>query len=352
MFGRIFGRGKDDQDQAVCAQCGRTLLAGEWTQTIVDEHGDERLICSLCGQAYAGENEPVAAAPAPANNGRVRETRSEARSTRSGRCPSPSRPPSLNRHATTAPRATPSGRRSRRRTPRSNSSRPSWRARRPSGRSSPAGSRASARPAQPPAKRRSPARSPATRPSRASAPGARPRPSSPPRWPRCVPPRPARRRPQEVWDEPAPEPALEAAPAAEEEVVEAAVVEAARRRGERRRWRAGGRGGRGRGGRGRRECVPRGRRRGAGGRLADRVRRHAAHRRHLRRDARGRGPEHRRDRRGRGRGGGRRRRWRPAGRAAARAAQSRPSRPPRRRPRQRPRPRRSRSCSAASTCST
>jgi hypothetical protein len=77
MFGRIFGRGKDDNDQAVCAECGRTLLAGEWTQTVVDEHGDERLICSLCGQAYAGAHEPVAAAPAPANNGRVRETRSE-----------------------------------------------------------------------------------------------------------------------------------------------------------------------------------------------------------------------------------------------------------------------------------
>jgi hypothetical protein len=77
MFGRIFGRGKDDHDQAVCADCGRTLLAGEWTQTIIDEHGDERLICSLCGQAYAGQSEPVAAAPTPANNGRVRETRSE-----------------------------------------------------------------------------------------------------------------------------------------------------------------------------------------------------------------------------------------------------------------------------------
>ena len=77
MFGRIFGRGKDDHDQAVCAECGRTLLAGEWTQTILDEHGDERLICSLCGQAYAGQHEPVAAAPATANNGRVRETRSE-----------------------------------------------------------------------------------------------------------------------------------------------------------------------------------------------------------------------------------------------------------------------------------
>ena len=79
MFGRIFGRGKDDQDQAVCAECGRTLLAGEWTQTVVDEHGEERLICSLCGQSYTGHSEPVAAAPTPANNGRVRETRSEAR---------------------------------------------------------------------------------------------------------------------------------------------------------------------------------------------------------------------------------------------------------------------------------
>ena len=49
MFGRIFGRGKDDQDQAVCAQCGRTLLAGEWTQKIVDADGHELLICSLCG---------------------------------------------------------------------------------------------------------------------------------------------------------------------------------------------------------------------------------------------------------------------------------------------------------------
>ena len=77
MFGRIFGRGKDDQDQAVCAECGRTLLAGEWTQTVIDDRGDERLICSLCGQAYAGSSEAVAAAPAPANNGRVRETRSE-----------------------------------------------------------------------------------------------------------------------------------------------------------------------------------------------------------------------------------------------------------------------------------
>ena len=98
MFGRIFGRGKDDQDQAVCAQCGRTLLAGEWTQTVVDEHGEERLICSLCGQTYAGGNEPVAAAPTPANNGRVRETRSEARYEERP-APAPADPPAHDTHA-------------------------------------------------------------------------------------------------------------------------------------------------------------------------------------------------------------------------------------------------------------
>ena len=50
MLGRIFGRGKDDPDQAVCAECGRTLLAGEWTQKIVDGNGEEKLMCSLCMQ--------------------------------------------------------------------------------------------------------------------------------------------------------------------------------------------------------------------------------------------------------------------------------------------------------------
>ena len=68
MFGRIFGRDKDDHDQAVCAECGRTLLAGE-----------ERVICSLCGQSRDFGDEAPAAAAAPANNGRVRETRTETR---------------------------------------------------------------------------------------------------------------------------------------------------------------------------------------------------------------------------------------------------------------------------------
>ena len=83
MFGRMFGRGKDESDQAVCAECGRTLLAGEWTQKVVDADGQELLICSLCGQARALSGaEPVAASPTPANNGRVRESREEARQAR------------------------------------------------------------------------------------------------------------------------------------------------------------------------------------------------------------------------------------------------------------------------------
>jgi len=78
MFGRMFGRGKDEPDPAVCAECGRTLLAGEWTQKVVDADGKELLICSLCGQTHAlSVAEPVAASPTPANNGRVRESREE-----------------------------------------------------------------------------------------------------------------------------------------------------------------------------------------------------------------------------------------------------------------------------------
>ena len=83
MFGRMFGRGKDESDRAVCAECGRTLLAGEWTQKVVDADGEERLICSLCGQTHALSGaEPVAGGPTPANNGRVRESREEAREPR------------------------------------------------------------------------------------------------------------------------------------------------------------------------------------------------------------------------------------------------------------------------------
>jgi hypothetical protein len=80
MFGRMFGRGKDEPDQAVCAECGRTLLAGEWTKKVVAADGEEQLICSLCGQTHALSGaEPVAASPTPANKGRVRESRQEMR---------------------------------------------------------------------------------------------------------------------------------------------------------------------------------------------------------------------------------------------------------------------------------
>ena len=83
MFGRIFGRGKDDLDQAVCAQCGRTLLAGEWTQTVVDADGRELLICSLCAQTHSlSGGEAVASSATPANNGRVRESRVDVPDTR------------------------------------------------------------------------------------------------------------------------------------------------------------------------------------------------------------------------------------------------------------------------------
>jgi hypothetical protein len=78
MFGRIFGRGKDETDPAVCAQCGRTLLVGEWTQNVVGADGQEYLICSLCGQsATVADVDPVSTGTTPANNGRVRESRSD-----------------------------------------------------------------------------------------------------------------------------------------------------------------------------------------------------------------------------------------------------------------------------------
>ncbi|HET6496018.1 MAG TPA: hypothetical protein VFH61_11730 [Thermoleophilia bacterium] len=78
MFGRIFGRDKDGTEQAVCAQCGRTLLAGEWTRKITGPNGEDRLICSLCGPDHPlDEDEPPVAEATPANNGWVLETRED-----------------------------------------------------------------------------------------------------------------------------------------------------------------------------------------------------------------------------------------------------------------------------------
>jgi hypothetical protein len=78
MFGRIFGRGKDESEQAVCAKCGRTLLAGEWTRKVTGPDGEERLLCSLCGPDLPlDQDEPPESTWTPANNGRVRESRQE-----------------------------------------------------------------------------------------------------------------------------------------------------------------------------------------------------------------------------------------------------------------------------------
>ncbi len=53
----LFGRGKRDTSGSVCAECGRSLLAGELTHRIVDDDGNERLICSLCGQSSGEKGE-------------------------------------------------------------------------------------------------------------------------------------------------------------------------------------------------------------------------------------------------------------------------------------------------------
>jgi hypothetical protein len=78
---RLFGRGKDDDGEASCSRCGRTLLAGEWTQRLVDDDGGETYLCSLC---VGGAGVPDDVAPdeatfetTPAGSGKVRSTRTE-----------------------------------------------------------------------------------------------------------------------------------------------------------------------------------------------------------------------------------------------------------------------------------
>ena len=91
--GKPFRSRQRRREEPSCAACGRTLLAGEWTQRVVDEAGEDRLVCSLCGQASQGAD------------GGLRRRR-----------PHPSAPPGPARRALTR---TPSGRPSRTRTPRS-----------------------------------------------------------------------------------------------------------------------------------------------------------------------------------------------------------------------------------------
>lgn len=51
MWDRLFGRDKDEGREPACAACGRTLLPGEWAQTVVGDSGREEVICSLCAQS-------------------------------------------------------------------------------------------------------------------------------------------------------------------------------------------------------------------------------------------------------------------------------------------------------------
>jgi hypothetical protein len=80
MLGRLFGRAKDNHDDTVCSSCGRTLLAGEWTQRIVDDDGSERFICSLCAPS---EGSPGSSPLEPADDtaavtsGRVKSLRTD-----------------------------------------------------------------------------------------------------------------------------------------------------------------------------------------------------------------------------------------------------------------------------------
>ncbi len=82
MLGRLFGRTKDDRDDTVCSTCGRTLLAGEWTQRVVDNDGTERFICALCarsGDFSAATADPIddGVAVATVTTGRVRPARTD-----------------------------------------------------------------------------------------------------------------------------------------------------------------------------------------------------------------------------------------------------------------------------------
>ena len=78
-----FGRKREPADETRCASCGRTLLAGEWTQRMIADDGSEVLLCSLCSQSRSGRSAAVETAMAdsdqPASaNGRETKRRSDA----------------------------------------------------------------------------------------------------------------------------------------------------------------------------------------------------------------------------------------------------------------------------------
>ena len=79
MLGRLFGRTKDDRDDTVCSTCGRTLLAGEWTQRVVDNDGTERFICALCARSgdFSSATAESVDDVATVTTGRVRPARTD-----------------------------------------------------------------------------------------------------------------------------------------------------------------------------------------------------------------------------------------------------------------------------------
>ena len=79
MLGRLFGRSKDESDDTICSACGRTLLAGEWTQRVVEDDGSERFICALCARADAAPGPSFEPADdiATVTPGRVRPARAD-----------------------------------------------------------------------------------------------------------------------------------------------------------------------------------------------------------------------------------------------------------------------------------
>jgi len=78
-----FGGKKEPADETRCASCGRTLLAGEWTQRMVQDDDREVLICSLCSQSRSTQSAPVETATAESDprspvDGRETKRRSDA----------------------------------------------------------------------------------------------------------------------------------------------------------------------------------------------------------------------------------------------------------------------------------
>ena len=113
MLGRLFGRAKDNHDDTICSSCGRTLLAGEWTQRI----GRRQTAASASSARCAARPRAHRAAPSSLTDA---DGHRDHRTSQAG----------------TQPTATPSGAPSKTKTPRSSVSKAAWRAPRPKSRSS------------------------------------------------------------------------------------------------------------------------------------------------------------------------------------------------------------------------